>query len=97
MSSAADLEALARKIRYDLTAAQGKLSELMRGIGDLASQLPEQGEKLSCPHCRPGGPYFSASPSGAERLADHLANVHGAKDTAPERPASTPLQPPRSR
>lgn len=61
---------IARTLRYDLTAAQAKLSELMR----LAALLPGPDEDgRTCPEC---GLLARALPASTS-LADHLWNVHG--------------------
>lgn len=62
------LAALLDKIRYDLTAIQGKLSEAMRQVAEL--DLPEPGERTSfmngpvtanqCPSCGVGGSSHTA-------------------------------------
>lgn len=59
------LRHLAMQIRYDLTAAQAKLTELVRQIDELKLEpLPV----LTCPHC---GPWHRTAPA----LAEHLYNV----------------------
>lgn len=62
-----ELLEIAKKIRYDLTASQQKLSELMRGIAAL--DLPEE-VAATCPHCR-------LKLSGPNSLAEHLYVSHG--------------------
>lgn len=44
-----ELHSLARKLRYDLTAAQGKLSELLRGLAELER---DDHPEFRCPECR---------------------------------------------
>jgi hypothetical protein len=75
--SPADLEAIAKKLRMDLSNAQGKLTDLMNGMAELASKLPDQGEKLACPQC---GVQFSGTEVGARKLTEHLENVHGLRE-----------------
>jgi hypothetical protein len=65
-----DLEQQAKRIRYDLTALQGKISDLLTGIGELAKQLPAKPQPYACQEC---GLTFQS----AERRDEHLANVHG--------------------
>jgi hypothetical protein len=67
--SSEDLFELIDKIRYDLTAAQGKITDLKLMLGDLSQQLPERGPRLECPRC-------GVSKPNEEQLADHLALVH---------------------
>lgn len=55
------LHKLAMEIRYDLTAAQGKLTELMRQVGEY--DLPVS-TAVECPHC------------GIEKLGEHLLAEH---------------------
>lgn len=70
--SPADLEAIAKKLRMDLTNAQGKLSDLMKGTAELSAKLPDQGEGVPCPLC---GLRFSS----AKRVTEHEENVHGVR------------------
>ena len=61
---------IARKIRYDLTTVQAKLSELMR----LAALLESPNEEArTCPEC---GLHARALPASAT-LADHRYRAHG--------------------
>lgn len=61
---------IAKKIRYDLTGLQAKVTELLNALGRL--NLPdEHGDKAF--KCRHGCTSFATS----ERLATHLYNVHG--------------------
>ena len=64
--SAHDLSEILKKVRYDLTAAQGKLSEAMRAIAGL--NLPEPAE-LVCIHC-------GLVCGGPKVLAEHLYYSH---------------------
>lgn len=64
-SSDRDIHALAMKIRYDLTSAQAKLTDLVDWIGQLNLNQPEP---LTCPHC---GPWHGS----ATQLAEHLYSV----------------------
>ena len=61
-----ELLEVAKAIRYDLTACQVKLSELMRAIAAL--DLPEETTAI-CPHCR-------LKLSGPNSLAEHLYVSH---------------------
>jgi hypothetical protein len=65
-SAGQDLHDLAMGIRYELTAAQGKLTELMRQIGalKLADRLG-----VTCPRC--GLPL-----PGPRVLAEHIYQIH---------------------
>ena len=74
MPSRQDLLEIAKKIRYDLTAAQAKLTELMT----LTAQLPETTtQKPICPQCGPITLLRDVT------LSDHLHNVHGHDDDIP--------------
>ena len=55
------LHDLAMLIRYDLTAAQGKLTEFMRQIGEYDLPIPVG---IECPKC------------GIERASEHLLAEH---------------------
>lgn len=61
-----DLLELARKIRYDLTACQGKLTDLMNGLAAL--DVPDPA-RLECGHC---GLTFRST----NRLAEHIHVSH---------------------
>lgn len=61
---------LARKIRYDLTAMQAKLSELMRQAALL--EAPDA-DSRSCPECGLGAGSLPSSTT----LADHRWQSHG--------------------
>lgn len=61
------LHALAMQIRYDLTAAQGKLTELTRQIGELP--IDTSVAAVRCPHC-------DIEVKGQITLAEHLYNQH---------------------
>lgn len=63
----AELLAIAKAIRYDLTACQGKLSALMRSIAD--ADLPDR-EPAVCPTC-------GARLAGPVTLAEHVHTSHG--------------------
>lgn len=71
-----DMHDLAMQIRYDLTAAQGKLTELIRMIGELPDHQREATE-LVCPnttcHLKFKGPLT---------LAEHLYTSHGGPEPA---------------
>ncbi len=63
---------IAKKIRYDLTGIQAKVTELLNALGRL--NLPdEHGEAFKCRH---GCTSFATQ----ERLQTHLYNVHGEGD-----------------
>ena len=64
-----DLEQMAKKIQYDLTAAKTKMSELQRAIADLAAKLPAPRPGVSCPKC-------GVAVKG-KTLDEHLEDVHG--------------------
>lgn len=65
-----DLEALTKRIRYDLTAAQGKISQLLEAIAELS--LPVKPKPYACPDC---GLTFKRD----DLRDEHLVNVHGKK------------------
>lgn len=65
--SKTELLEIAKKIRYDTTAIQAKLTELMDGIAALPI---EDAPKTVCPHCGP-------IPGGPRTLAEHLHVSHG--------------------
>lgn len=66
--TAGDAHEIVKKIRYDLTAAQAKLTELQAALNAL--DVPDR-PKTVCPEC---GPIHL--PKGTS-LTDHRANVHG--------------------
>lgn len=74
MSDEHPLHDLAMAVRYDLTAAQGKLTELMRQIGEHDLPVPVG---VECPHCGPG-----LELRGPLTLAEHLYNVHDGPEPA---------------
>lgn len=57
----------AKRIRYDLTALQAKVTELIR----MASQLPEPDQ-----HTRPRCPNCGLTLKGPRTLAEHTYHVH---------------------
>jgi len=59
---------LARALRYDLTAMQGKVSELLVALGRLS--LVDDVERVVCPECE------LDLPGGERRLAEHRYVVH---------------------
>lgn len=64
----AGLAAVLKKARYDLTAAQAKISEALRMVA--AMDLPENaGERVACPRC-------GAKLQGTLLLAEHVYNSH---------------------
>lgn len=63
-----DLLEIGKRIRMDLTNAQGKLTAVMEGIAAMPSK--NDGAEFVCPRCE-------VRKATAEALADHLANVHG--------------------
>lgn len=67
-----DVERLLKALRYDLTAVQGKLTELTKALAALAPSLPdaENAKPYVCHLCGLG---FGQ----ADQHSDHLANVHG--------------------
>lgn len=58
----------AKRIRYDLTALQAKLTELIR----MAALLPEPDQ-----HARPRCPACGLTLKGPRTLAEHVHYVHG--------------------
>ena len=60
---------LAKKIRYDLTALQAKVSELLRMASNLKAPDPDS---RTCPEC---GLLAASLPQGAT-LADHRYRAH---------------------
>lgn len=67
--SAADVERLMKAIRYDLTAAQRRVTELGNALAEVLQGLPEPTQHL-CPACGLG---FTTE----GQLTDHRRNVHG--------------------
>jgi hypothetical protein len=67
--TAAEAYSILKTIRYDLTAAQQKLSELQRVIDSF--DLPREAPAHVCGPCK--GLAFST----ARKLREHRANVHG--------------------
>jgi len=67
-----DLLGIARSIRYDLTACQAKLTDLMTAIGRL-DVIPSG--RTSCPSC-------SVSLDGPRKLAEHLYLQHDGPEPA---------------
>lgn len=72
----------AQRIRYDLTALQAKVTELLA----MAAKLPEPNPGTrTCPEC---GLPAKALPQGAT-LADHRHRAHGIDPDDPEKADST--------
>lgn len=63
----ADLYELLKKIRYDATAIQAKITDALKLLGEL--NLPEQ-PQVECPNC--GLPF-----KGTRTLAEHMHTSHG--------------------
>lgn len=61
-----DLLEICKRIRYDTTAIQVRVTELMDAISDLPIPDPE---KTRCPHCGP-------IPGGPRTLAQHMHVSH---------------------
>jgi hypothetical protein len=61
-----ELLALVDKLRFDLTAAQGKLSEIKRALAAMP-QAPTKA-KMPCPHC-------GLEMGSLRRLSEHLENM----------------------
>jgi len=61
------LAAVLKKVRYDLTAAQAKVSEAMRMVASL--DLGESGDRVPCPRC-------GTRLLGPQTLAEHLYVSH---------------------
>lgn len=64
-----DLEGQAKRIRYDLTALQAKVSDLLKGLAEVGKRLPAEPAPHTCPECGLELPSY-------DRWVDHLANVH---------------------
>jgi hypothetical protein len=64
-----DLFDLIDKIRYDLTAAQGKITDLKLLLSELTQKLPAKGTGFECPQCH-------VVHGTEERLRDHMELVH---------------------
>lgn len=62
------LGAVLRKMRYDLSAAQGKLTEAIRMVDAL--DIGEEGERIPCPTC-------GVKLQGPITLSEHIRNSHG--------------------
>jgi hypothetical protein len=71
-----DLFELVDKIRYDLTAAQGKITDLKLMLGELTKKLLARGAGFECPHCH-------VVKGTEERLFDHLELVHAVPPSQP--------------
>lgn len=72
----------AKRIRYDLTVLQAKVTELLQ----MAAKLPaSNADKRTCPDC---GLHAKALPQGTT-LADHRRNVHDHDPDNPEPGVST--------
>jgi len=59
---------IARALRYDLTAMQAKVSELLLALGRLS--LADDRESYPCPDC-------GIDIDGPRALAEHIYHVHG--------------------
>lgn len=62
----ADIYELLKKIRYDATAIQGKVTDALKLLGEL--NLPDQ-PSAECPHC-------GLEMRGERTLQEHLYNSH---------------------
>ena len=81
-----EIHELAKKIRYDLTALQAKVTELMQ----MAAKLPEPDDDTrSCPEC---GLSIKALPQGCT-LADHRRRAHDIRDELAASPSAPPTAP----
>ena len=69
MSDEPEVFEVLRKIRYDLTAAQGKITEALRMLSDMNLAAPDGAKPFKC-SCG-----FSFKTEA--RLAAHQQNVHG--------------------
>lgn len=67
-----DLEAIMRQMRYDLTALQAKLTELMTGVARL--KIPE-GRRVICGEC-------GVNLTGPRALAEHRWTIHDGPEPA---------------
>jgi len=68
MSEEHALFKIAKGLRYELTACQAKVTDLLNELNTL--NLPVDASEFVCPKC-------GADRKGPKALADHLANVHG--------------------
>jgi hypothetical protein len=68
MSNEPEIFEILRKIRYDLTAAQTKVTEALNTLGSM--DLPSEPDGLDCPIC-------GVNKRGERALAIHITNVHG--------------------
>jgi uncharacterized C2H2 Zn-finger protein len=66
--TAADVFTITKQLRYDLTAAQSKLTQLNQALASL--NFDDNQEPLRCPHCGPMHGYTQ------RRLNEHIHNVH---------------------
>ena len=69
MSDEPEVFEVLRKIRYDLTAAQAKITEAMRMLSNMNLAAPDDTKPFKC-SC---GFSFATE----QRLATHQQNVHG--------------------
>jgi hypothetical protein len=69
MESEHELYVLLRKIRYDLTALQAKVTDAFAMLDALHLPLPDQGVRCPFPHCK-------LPMKGARSLELHIQNVH---------------------
>ena len=67
------LAAVLKKLRYDLTAAQGKLTEALRMVEAL--DLEDAGNRVRCPRC-------GLKVTGARALAEHAYTAHDGPEPA---------------
>lgn len=67
MTNEPDVYQILRKLRYDLTAAQVKVTEALNALN--AMNLPEQSPLIACPKC-------GAGMKTQHALALHDQNVH---------------------
>lgn len=68
MSEASDVYELLKKIRYDATAIQAKVTDALKALSDL--NLPDDAGRTLCPQC-------GATLRGPKTLAEHVYNSHG--------------------
>lgn len=65
-----------RKIRYDLTAAQAKVTDALKMLADMNLPTPDRVRPFKCGRC-------SFAFKTQDRLQEHLFNVHGVGELPP--------------
>lgn len=77
--TAQDVDEIVKKLRMDLSAAQGKITELKNALASF--DLPRDEPAFACKHNGCGLPFRSE-----QRLSEHLENVHGVRQVPPAPP-----------